>query len=50
MRRALLVCLLAGLTLSGRYQGVTAQWLIFASNTLVLLAGALFFSFFRMTG
>ena len=46
---ALLVCLLALLTLAGRYQGVGAHWLIFLVNTLVLLGAVLFFTFFRMT-
>lgn len=46
---ALVVCLLAALTLAGRYQGVIAHWMIFGSTTLALLAVALFFSFFRMT-
>jgi hypothetical protein len=45
---ALLVCVLAGLTLAGRFQGTAAHWLIFGLNTLVLLGAALFFSFFRM--
>ncbi len=46
---ALVVCLLAALTLAGRYQGVIAHWMIFGSTTLALLAAALCFSFFRMT-
>jgi hypothetical protein len=46
---ALLVCVLAGLTLAGRYQGTVAHWLIFGLNTLVLLGAAVFFSSFRMT-
>lgn len=45
---ALLVCLLAVLSLSGRYQGIGAQWLIFLLDTLVLLGAVLFFTFFRM--
>lgn len=46
---ALLVCLLALLTLSGRYRGVGVHFWIFGVHTLILLAAALFFSFFRMT-
>lgn len=46
---ALVVCILALLTLLGRYQGVAVHWTIFGSTTLVLLAAALFFSFFRTT-
>jgi len=46
---ALVICLLAVLTLWGRYQGVGVHWFIFGLNALVLLAAALFFSFFRMT-
>jgi hypothetical protein len=46
---ALLVCLLALLTLSGRYRGVGVHFWIFGFHTLILLAAALFFSFFRMT-
>jgi len=45
---ALLVSVLAVLTLMGRFRGVAVQWGIFGFNTLVLLAAALFFSFFRM--
>ncbi|HEV8123060.1 MAG TPA: hypothetical protein VGP80_02370 [Gemmatimonadales bacterium] len=45
---ALGVCLLAVLTLLGRYQGVGVHWFIFSLNALVLLAAALFVSFFRM--
>jgi len=46
---ALLVCLLAVLTISGRFQGVGVHWLIFILNGLALLAAVLFFSFFRIT-
>ena len=46
---ALLVCVLAGMTLAGRYQGTVAHWLIFGLNTLVLLVAALFFASFKMT-
>ena len=46
---ALLVCLLAVLTLLGHSQNVRVHWWIFGLNTLILLAAALFFSFFRMT-
>jgi hypothetical protein len=46
---ALLVSLLAILALSGRYQGLPAQWMIFGANTLVLLGAALFLTLFRMT-
>ncbi|HTL05921.1 MAG TPA: hypothetical protein VL241_09250 [Gemmatimonadales bacterium] len=46
---ALLVCLLAVLTLLGRSQFGGIHGWIFGLNTLILLAAALFFSFFRMT-
>jgi hypothetical protein len=46
---ALVVCILALLTLFGRYHGVAVHWTIFGATTLVLLAAALFFSFFRTT-
>lgn len=45
---ALLVCLLAALWLSGRYQAVAFQWLIFAIDTLILVGAVVFFTFFRM--
>jgi hypothetical protein len=45
---AILVCILAVLTLSGRYPGVLLNWLVYGVDTLVLLAAALFFSFFRI--
>ena len=46
---ALLVFVLAILTLTGRYDGVALHWMIFGITTLVLLAAAVFFSFFKMT-
>lgn len=46
---ALLVFILAILTLTGRYNGAALHWMIFGINTLVPLAAALFFSFFKMT-
>ena len=46
---ALLVCVLAVLTLLGRYRGVGAHGLIFVLDTLVLIGAVLFFTFFRMT-
>ena len=46
---ALLAGILSALNLLGRYQGLAVQWLIFGVTTAVLLAAALFFSFFRMT-
>jgi hypothetical protein len=45
---ALLVFILAVLTLTGRYQGVALHWMIFAVTTLILIAAALFFTFFKM--
>ena len=45
---ALGVCVLAGLTLAGKYRGAVPHALIFGSHTLVLIAAALFFTFFRM--
>ena len=45
---AVLVTLIATLTLTGRYGGTAPHWIVFAIDTLVLLAAALFFSMFRM--
>ena len=45
---AILVCILAVLTLSGRYPGVFLNWVVYGADTLVLLAAALFFSLFRI--
>ncbi len=45
---AVVVCVLAGLTLSGRYAGTVPHWMVLAIDALVLLAAALFFTFFRM--
>ncbi len=44
---ALLVCVLAALSLSGRYPGAAVQWVIFIVDTLALLAAALFVTFVR---
>jgi len=46
---ALLVCLLAVLTLLGRSQFGGIHGWIFGLNTLILLAASLFFTLFRMT-
>ena len=46
---AVLVFILALLTLTGRYEGTALHWMIFGVTTLVLIAAALFFSFFKMT-
>ncbi len=46
---ALVVFALAVLTLAGYYRGVAIHWGVFTLDTLVVLAAALFFSFFRMT-
>ena len=45
---AILVCVLSGLSLAGRYNGTLPHWLVFGIDGLVLLAAALFFTFFRM--
>lgn len=45
---AILVGALAVFTLTGRYAGNGLHWTVFAIDTLVLLAAALFFSLFRM--
>ncbi|MES2307017.1 MAG: hypothetical protein V4558_16060 [Gemmatimonadota bacterium] len=46
---ALVVCVVAGLTLLGRYQATAFHWIVFGVNTVVLLGAALFLTFFRMT-
>lgn len=45
---AILVCLLSGATLSGRYHGTAPHWVVFGLDAIVLLAAALFFTFFKM--
>jgi hypothetical protein len=45
---AILAGALTLLTLTGRWPGGWAQWLIFAIDALVLLGAGLFFSFFRL--
>lgn len=46
---ALLVLVLATLTLTGRFGGTALHWIIFGITTLALIAAALFFTFFKMT-
>lgn len=45
---ALLVLILAGLALSGRTFTPVPQWVAFGVDATVLLAAALFFTFFRL--
>jgi len=45
---AVLVCLLSGATLLGGYHGTLPHWVIFGIDALVLLAAALFFTFFKL--
>ncbi|MEO8030687.1 MAG: hypothetical protein ABJC74_08685 [Gemmatimonadota bacterium] len=46
---ALLICLISALSLAGRYQGTAVHWVIFGIDSAVVLAAALFLTFFRMT-
>ena len=45
---ALVVCALAVMSLSGRHQAVTLDWVIFAIHTVVVIGAVLFVTFFRM--
>jgi hypothetical protein len=45
---AILVCVLAGVSLTGRYPAVTLNWVVFAFHVAVFVAAALFVTFFRM--
>lgn len=45
---ALLVCLLTVMSLSGRYQAVALNWIVFGIHGLVAIAAVLFVTFFRM--
>jgi hypothetical protein len=45
---AILVCVLAGLAIAGRYSGSVPNWVVFGVDTTALLAAALFLTFFRM--
>ncbi len=45
---AILVCLLAVLSLTGRYTGTVAHWLVYGLDGILLLAVALFATFFRI--
>jgi hypothetical protein len=44
---AFLICLLCGVTLTGRTPGAALHWLAFALHAIVLLVAALFLTFFR---
>ncbi|MFZ1686534.1 MAG: hypothetical protein WAU70_03870 [Flavobacteriales bacterium] len=45
---AVLVCILALLALTGRYDGPALQWTVFAIDALVLLAAAVLLSLFKI--
>jgi hypothetical protein len=45
---ALVVAIMAILTLSGRYHSTTFHWLVYGLDTLVLIGAVLFLTFFRM--
>jgi hypothetical protein len=45
---AILVCVLAALTLAGRIGAIAPQWIVFGIHTIVLLVGAVFFSIFKI--
>lgn len=42
------VCVLAILSLTGRYNGTIPHWIVFAVNGMTLLAAAVFFAVFRI--
>jgi hypothetical protein len=44
---ALLVCLLSGLAIAGRYSGSLPHWIVFGIDTAVLLGAALLFTVVR---
>ena len=46
---ALAVCVFSLLTLSGKVSGVPVHWAIFGVQSVVLMAAALFVTFFKMT-
>jgi len=45
---AILVCILAGGTLAGRYSAVTLNWLVFTLHTVAFVGAVLFVALFRM--
>lgn len=45
---AIVVCVLAGVALAGRYPAVTLNWLVFIFHTAVFVAAVLFVTFFRI--
>jgi hypothetical protein len=45
---AIAVCVLAVLSLTGRYEAVTLNWIVFVVHTVVAIGAVLFVSFFRM--
>ncbi|MDB4883343.1 MAG: hypothetical protein JWL95_2109 [Gemmatimonadetes bacterium] len=46
---AILVCVLAGLTLTGRLTATAPHWVVFGVDAVALLGAALLFSFVRIT-
>ncbi len=45
---AIMVCVLAAVTLTGRHPAVVLNWLVFSIHLVVLIGAALFLTFFRM--
>ena len=46
---AIVVCVLAGVTLTTRLRLTVPHWVVFSIDTFVFVGAVLFFSFFRMT-
>ena len=45
---AIMVCVLSGYTLAGRYRGTVPHWIVFGVDSAVLIAFAIFMMTFRL--
>ena len=44
---AVLICLLSGLTLAGRYHGTLPHWLVYGLDVFILVGAAAYLTFFK---
>ena len=45
---AVLICLLSGLTLAGRYNGTLPHWQVYGLDVFILLGAAAYLTFFKL--
>ena len=45
---AVLICLLSGVTLAGRYHGTLPHWLVYGLDVFILVSAAAYLTFFKL--